>query len=230
MSDLIKVASDIGGESLKLLVVGVGETLDDLIKDHPSIERNISEVHMTLMSSEEIRGIIQKGSSELQIKFVEEVVAKIIQCAQGFPYFAHLLAQHSTVDAIRNSKTEVSIENFHAGVRRALDDVDHSIKKTYRDAVHSNRPSQFANVLYAAAMADADEFGFFTAKDLTEVPAKANGTCFSLQGVQYPLSKLSAPERREIIRKEGQEKRYQYKFSNPMMKQYIIMRRMAESH
>ncbi len=101
MSDLIKAASDIGGDSLKLLIVGVGETLDDLVKDHPSIERNIAEVHMVLMSGDEIREIVQKGSAELNLEFDPDVVEKIVQCAQGFPYFAHLLAQHSSVEALR---------------------------------------------------------------------------------------------------------------------------------
>lgn len=229
MSDFVKAASDNGSDKLKLLIVGVGETLDDLIRDHPSVERNISEVHMTLMSSSEIRELLTKGAAELQIALAPVVVDRIIDCAQGFPYFAHLLAQHSSISAIRRNSTSVTEDDFTVGLAASISEVDQSIRRSYAVATQSNQPNQLEDVLYAAACAATDEFGYFRATALTEVPAKRDGSRFTLQGIQYPLSKLTTLERGQVLLKEGSERRFRYRFANPMMKQYVIMRRMAEA-
>jgi hypothetical protein len=228
MSDLIKAASDRSGSPLTIMLVGVAETLEELVNDHPSIERNIAEVHMRLMSAEEIRERIAKGAAELGLAFDNSVVEDIVLCAQGFPYYAHLLAQHSAIRAINNKQDEVSDEDFSVGLRESIENVDQTIKLAYWKATTSNKSTTtYPDVLYAASQAKCDEFGWFTAKELTAVPAKSSGEHFSLQGIQYPLSQLTIPERGEVIKKEGHPKRYKYRFANPMMRQYVIMRRMA---
>ena len=161
MSDLIKIVADETNCPLTIMIVGVAETLDDLIKAHPSVERNISEVHMGLMESTEICELLAKGSAKVGIPFSAEAVESITYCAAGFPYFAHLIAQHCSIVAIESSADLIGRTIFEQALKRSLAEVEQTIKRAYREAVQANRPTLFPEVLLASALAAADDFGFF---------------------------------------------------------------------
>src|SRR5580700_10179297 len=62
MADTIKTLSD-NAIRTNLILVGVADSVDDLIGDHPSIERAIKQVPMPRMSKAELPEIVDNGIS-----------------------------------------------------------------------------------------------------------------------------------------------------------------------
>lgn len=223
-SDLIKAASDNVSLDLTFVVVGVSDNLEGLIEDHPSIERNVSQVFMNLMNEGEVGEILSKGEDVSQMNFTADVRKKIIEFSQGFPFYAHLLAQKASFIALSRKSKRIIMKDLRAAVQEAHQEADHSIRRAYQVATASARETTFPDVLYAAAKASCDEFGFFRLSDMAKVPLDSTGKCLKVQALQYPVSKLIADDRGNILIREGEKKRYRYRFKNPMMKQYIILR------
>jgi energy-coupling factor transporter ATP-binding protein EcfA2 len=226
-SDLIKALSDDGFRAT-ILLVGVGDSLTTLIQNHPSIERNIEQVPLPQMSREEIEGIISQGEKNLGLVFQARIKTRIVELAQGFPYYAHMLCLQTALAALNDGTLEISLAHFRAGVRRSHESVDRSIREAYNNAITSSRETTFPDVLYAAARAHADEFGGVSPTDMTYVDAKRDGSRFNINSLNYPLSKLSSPDRGEILKRVGKERRYRYRFANPMMRQYVLMKEELE--
>jgi hypothetical protein len=226
-SDLIKTLSD-DGLRTTILLVGVADSLTDLIQNHPSIERNIEQVPLPQMSSAEILEIVERGENNLSLVFPPMIKNKIVELSQGFPFYAHLLCLHTSFSALDRQSLTISTADFRNGVQRSHEAVDLSIRQAYNNAVTSSRETTFPDVLYAAAKADADEFGCFSPTDMTNVIAKRDGARFNINALNYPLSKLSSPDRGEILKRVGKERRYKYRFANPMMRQYVLMRETIE--
>ncbi len=90
MVDLIKNVSD-NNRHVTISLVGVGESITELIGEHPSVQRNLVQIEMPPMSDEEIKTIITKGCDLLGLRVVSAVLDEIAQLANGFPHYAHLL-------------------------------------------------------------------------------------------------------------------------------------------
>ena len=74
-----------------------------------------------------------------------------------------------------------------------------------------------------------DEFGAFRAVDLIEPLRQLTGNNkISVSHYTYHLGKLVAPERGSILERMGTKKRYKYRFTNPLMRPYLLMRGYAE--
>lgn len=91
LAELIKLLSD-NGSPLKLLVVGIAETADQLTAAHPSVHRCLKENKLRRMAREELALIVTQGMAKAGLTFEENVINAIIRLSSGYPHFTHLLA------------------------------------------------------------------------------------------------------------------------------------------
>ncbi len=89
-ADLIKILSDTA-PNVTLILVGIAENIHELIGEHPSIERNLVQIELPLMSDEELRVIVKTGFERLNIKPEAGVVEQVPVLSGGYPHYAHLL-------------------------------------------------------------------------------------------------------------------------------------------
>ena len=68
LAELIKNLTD-SSIPVTLFIVGVAESLDQLLGKHPSIQRSLVAVHLPLMSDKEIDRIIVAGSESAGVGF-----------------------------------------------------------------------------------------------------------------------------------------------------------------
>lgn len=96
---------------VKFALVGVAQTPQELILNHESIARQISDgcVEMPPMSDPELKEIFIKEHILLEkdnIIFSDDAIAWITEIAKGHPYYIHLLGKHSLLAAfMRHEKT-----------------------------------------------------------------------------------------------------------------------------
>jgi len=80
ISDTIKSLSDFSSP-VTLFLVGVAESIGDLVSKHESIERSLVQVRMPRMSIQEVRDIITTGVSKLEMGIEDnEVVWALLLC------------------------------------------------------------------------------------------------------------------------------------------------------
>lgn len=77
-ADVIKSLSD-NAANVTILIVGIADSVNELIGEHPSLERCIKQVRMPRMSDEELTLIITKGLDLLSMKIDSEVTHKIVR-------------------------------------------------------------------------------------------------------------------------------------------------------
>jgi hypothetical protein len=81
-TDLIKALSDFSLSST-IVLVGVSDTIANLVADHASIVRAISQVFLRRMLPIELKRILTNAEEKLGIKFTEGAAQLIVHVSQG---------------------------------------------------------------------------------------------------------------------------------------------------
>ena len=92
-ADLVKILSD-QGIDVTLVLVGVASAVGELIGEHESIGRSLVQISMPTMSRDECSAIVRAGMKSAEMTVDEGFVERVVEIAQGFPHYVHLLAQH----------------------------------------------------------------------------------------------------------------------------------------
>lgn len=158
-ADTIKGLSDYK-TGATLVIVGVADTLEQLISDHASIERNLKQIPLPRLSTDDICSIVSSRYDEIELEYKEGIVEYMARFAHGFPYYAHLFGQSTGLATIGNGRTTVTIDDVSQGLIMAADSAEGSVKQSYYNAVSSNRPDSIhRDVLLACAVMPGDELG-----------------------------------------------------------------------
>ncbi len=116
-------------------------------------------------------------------------------------------------------------------IQRVLVRSQESIQEEYAIATHSNRSdSLYRHVLLACALAETDERGTFTplsvCKPLTAILKRSKEV--EIAAFQQHLKKFIAKERGEILVRKGTDRAYRFRFRDPIMQPYVIMKGISE--
>ncbi|HZH28537.1 MAG TPA: AAA family ATPase [Azospirillaceae bacterium] len=227
LAELIKNLTD-ASVPVTLLIVGVAETVNQLLGKHPSIQRSLVSVHLPLMSGQEVDRLILAGAEAAGITFPADVRERIALFAKGLPYYGQLLSLHTARNALGRGDSTVTMQDLAYGVQRCVAEAERSVVDAYTVAVGTDRRTSFADVLYLAAQCPADEFGVFNPADMAQVPLGPDKAGMPLLSLQYPLSRLVEPERGAVLERIAEAGGFRYRFRHQMMRQYVLMRQARE--
>jgi Cdc6-like AAA superfamily ATPase len=224
MADTIKMLSDYSVPAT-ILLIGVADSVDELIKEHESIERALVQVPMPRMSDDEVREIISNGLARLKMQIDQDALDHMVNLSQGIPYITHLLALHAARASAQASMTTIKASHLSTGIERALDQWQQSIKSAYYDATKSPQPGHiYKEVLLACALAEIDDLRYFTAAAVRKPLRIITGRQYEIPNFAKHLKELSDPVRGQILQRTGEKRRIRYRFSSPILRPYIIMR------
>jgi energy-coupling factor transporter ATP-binding protein EcfA2 len=227
MSDTIKTLSDRAVDTT-LVIAGVGDSLEQLIHEHQSIDRAIIQIPMQRMSRDELIAIVTKGLARISELTIEAGLDKrMAEISKGLPHYMHLLAKHSALSAISNGRREIIRSDYEYALKTSTEDKSQTLGHAYLNATHSAKESLFEEVLLACALA-TDVKGFFGAKDVRAPLAKIMKKPVKIEAYIRHLDKFSQEPRGPILKKEGQKRRFQYSFIDPMMQPYVLMKGITE--
>lgn len=222
VAETIKALSDYS-VPVTIVVVGVGDSVDALIRSHSSIERALVQIRMPRMRQDELAQIVSKAMNELDMQCEAAARTRIVALAQGLPHYVHLLGLHATRHALEVRRLEVRVADVEEGIRRAVAQASQSVLDSYVRAVRSNRKEAlFAKVLLACALAETDELGFFKPSSVRE-PLARMGTPMEIPAFASHLNKFSSDDRGNVLKKAGQQRRYRYRFRNPLLQPFVVM-------
>jgi hypothetical protein len=225
LAELIKIMSD-ASVPVTMLLIGVADDVRELFGKHPSLQRTLVTVPMPLMPRRDLEGLIAAGEAHAGLTFVPEVREAIIDFAQGLPYQAQLLCLFAARNAVRRNSRQVERDDLRYAVERAAEEAEVRIREAYGQAVGTPVESAFQDVLYHAARARSDEFGSFTAADVAAAGPPTDGEG-SLLALQYPLKKLTEPERGSVLRRIMSATGPRYQFCSQMFRNYVLVNQAA---
>jgi Cdc6-like AAA superfamily ATPase len=227
MADTIKTLSDRDVDAT-LVLVGVADTVEELIREHASIDRALVQIPMPRMSKEELIDAVARGMARLpQLTLEDGIADRIAIISKGLPHFVHLLAKHSVLIAIDDGRQAVNSKDYEKALQIAIEEKSHTLGQAYRKATHSGRENTFEEVLLACALA-TDEHGFFGAKDVRAPLSRILNRPVRIEAYIRHLDKFSQEERGSVLKKEGQSRKFQYSFAEPMMQPYVLMKGLSE--
>ncbi len=226
-SDTIKTLSD-HAVAATVVLVGVADSVDQLIAEHQSVERALVQVPMPRMSITEIQQIINNGLLALEMTIEPGALGKISLFSQGLPHYAHLLGLHATRTALDEElSTHITTDIVDRAITKALQDAQQSIHSAYHQATLSSRKDNlFAEVLLSCALALQDSLGFFAAQDVRQPMREITGKPYEIPSFAQHLNEFSE-KRGPILKKTGGKRRYRYRFTNPLMQPFVIMQGFA---
>jgi Cdc6-like AAA superfamily ATPase len=227
-ADTIKTLSD-HAVPATVILVGVADSVDQLITEHESIQRALVQIKMPRMSRDEIKEILTKGLTLLEMTIDATTVDRIAVLSQGLPHYAHLLGLHSSRVALESLSTHVDVNVLDTAVQRSIEAAQQSIRSAYHQAIVSARKDNlFADVLLSCALARTDEMGTFAAQDVRTPLRAMTGKPYDIPTFAQHLNEFSETKRGDILKKMGQTRRFRYRFTNPLMPPFVIMRGFTE--
>jgi Cdc6-like AAA superfamily ATPase len=227
-ADTIKTLSDHAVRATVLLV-GVADSVDQLIEEHQSVERALVQVRMPRMSIDEIKQIINTGVARLEMMIDVAALERISLFSQGLPHYAHLLGLHTVRTALDDeSSSHVKIATVDAATKKALQDAQQSVRSACHKATLSTRKDTlFSDVLLSCALAPQDSLGWFAAQDVRQPLREITGKQYDIPSFAQHLNEFSEPKRGPILEKTGARKRYRFRFINPLVQPFVIMQGFA---
>lgn len=226
LADTIKTLSDHVVPSTVVLV-GVARSLGDLIGEHESIVRNLAQIEMPRMSRKELAEIVVKGCEECALSAHPAAVERIVSLSEGLPHYTHLLSLHAGQHVVKDDRTEITMGDVNAAIPLAV--ARHTIQSDYLQATRSTKADNlYPQVLLACALAQKNALGYFTAGAIREPLEVIAGRRIDIPAFARHLKQFLEAKRGAVLQREGEPRRYFYRFTDPIFQPYVILRGLSE--
>lgn len=227
LADTIKTLAD-HSTPTTLVLVGVADSVDELIEYHESLERSLLQIRMPRMSPSELLEIVDRGAEALTMSVAPQARLTIAERSEGLPHFTHLLCLYAFQRAVTDDRTNVTAQDVIEATKVAVSKAQQSILSAYhRATISQQKDTLYAKVLLACALAPADALGYFAARDIREPLSRIAGKKYEIPAFSRHLNELSTGSRGPILQQTGSERRYRFRFLNPMMQPFIVMQGLA---
>jgi Cdc6-like AAA superfamily ATPase len=220
ISNTIKALSD-HIERITLCPVGVAEDLDALLEGHLSAVRAIVQVRMPRMTGDELTDIVERGLKRLEMDIDADALRLVRVIPRGLPQYAHLLAQEGARQALLNDRSEIRRQDVMEGLKVGLSKLDRSLSRAYEEATYSPRKTRLKEVLLACAIAKLGDMGDFSPSDLRAPYSRIIDEHVDIDRFNPQLTTLATT--RDILVREGEERRWRYRFRDPLMEPYVLL-------
>lgn len=219
LADTIKQVSD-RGVPLSFLIVGVSDSLEELLGRHASIQRNVVSVPLPLLTDAEANEILELGSREAKLDYPQPIREAIIRLARGVPYIVQLLGLHAGEQALRRGADTVNDADLQLAIEQAATEIDPRIAVIYEELTEGGLDSGMRHLLLTIATSHHDRFARFLVQDV-------NG---ELRLAGHPVH----PARWERLVDSGAVRSCRsagfglYTFAEPMLLHYVLLRAAIE--
>lgn len=227
LSETIKGVSD-AGINATIIVVGVGDSVNELVRGHKSITRCSEEVLMPRMNSDEMRKLLDIRIAQLGMKLEPDARSKIISLAKGLPSFAHALGRSAVFSAISRRIKTVTENDVDKGIADTVSSSKQTLKTTYEEATNSNHGrARLKHLITACAITRPDASGWFTPKDVEDPFSRIMGIHRRVDHFNSNLKDFATEKRGNILQMKGGERAHRFRFTDSAMQPYVLMKGIA---
>lgn len=224
VGSLIKSLSS---DEVKFAICGIGRDLSDLVEDHGSVERLLEQgvVEVKPMSDLESAQIVRTAERLFRgaIHFDDEVVPKIVNISQGYPYFVQLVGKECVSKANTRGTTRVSSDIYN----EVLDDIRSgrafpTLESAYQRAIGSSPDRQLLLHLLADQPEEQMQFNEEVGRVLLR-RARKDAEDLDVQYVDQLVPRLVEKKYGPVLVR-ATERQGIYEFTNPVFRLYVRLR------
>jgi len=227
MANTIKASSD-QRVPLTIVLVGVADTIDELISQHESIDRNLVQIQMPRMSSEEVKEIVEGGLKALDFSIDEEALSFICYFAQGLPAAAHHIGLRLSYLLIDTKKTTATKIEVIQALISVIEGMGQSLLNDWNRAISSPRPNAlWKQVLLACSLAPRNELGWFRPNDVADMFRLVTNNSSYGVGTYSQHLHILADNRGKVLERRGSAHRFEFRFKKPLFQSYILMKALT---
>jgi uncharacterized protein len=153
IAELIKVMHDMR-PPLRLIMCGIGKTLDEIIGSHLSASRAIAPYELPRISYDARWAIVTNAANKLHFEVGHDFLIRISQISDGFPYYVHLIAENLFWEIFDHRMEHVSAtsNDFHRAINKAIERAEAPLREAYNFAIQKTTNSpDYEEALWAAA-------------------------------------------------------------------------------
>jgi Cdc6-like AAA superfamily ATPase len=230
VANTIKALSD-NGTNVTIIIVGVADNVTQLIENHESIQRCTEQIPMPRMTADELSEVLDKRLRQLGYTITGDAKWKIINLAKGLPAYVHGLGKHACLSTLVVGGRQ-HIEELHvdAAIDGLIASSDRTFKDSYDAATRSAQPDNLLKeVLTACALAKVDESGYFRPAAVKEPLSGILGKSVEIANFQNHLKAFIDPKRKAILQRDGEPRAYRFRFRQPAMQPFVLMKGMTEN-
>jgi hypothetical protein len=227
LADTIKSLSDHAVDAT-IIIVGVADSIDELIAQHRSVERALVQIQMPRMSEGELFSIIEKGFAQATMDIEFNAKCQIAALSQGLPHNAHELGLRTGYASLEAGNLKAGRGDVETAIRQAVGNAQQTLVTAYCQAVASPHENIYKETLLAAALAKTDDLGYFAASDLRKPLALITSKEYGIDGYMRHLNTFCEESRGQVLERKGEKRRYRFRFSSPIMEPYVILRGVAD--
>lgn len=152
-ADLIKQLSD-QEINLRLVICGIGRSLEQLIGLHLSTDRYLATVPLDQITHDARWKILEAAAERFSIHIDRDSIIRIGQISDGFPYYVHLIGEKIFWEMLDDNSAvdRMSINHYKNGINIAIEEAQTSLRQAYELATqkHSNS-DDYEEVLWSVA-------------------------------------------------------------------------------
>lgn len=213
-SSIVKACSS---DFVKFGIIGIGENISELIKDHSSINRQIDLIDVPLMPTSERSQIIDRAEYRIDslIRFDDNAKNEICEKSEGFPYFVHLLGKEAMLIAFERSGTTVVLSDIEILSKKISEGRLNTIfENIYHDAVGNSQQRELLLKLFSEAADNQihSEPIYSVAKDM------------EISNPSRLMKKLTSPDNSTTTPVLTKIRDKYYRFTDPVFKVYARIR------
>jgi Cdc6-like AAA superfamily ATPase len=228
VADTIKYLSDYGSRAT-VVILGVADNVSDLFGGHPSIQRNVQQIRMPRMSTQELLAIILKCMPLLGMEIEAKVSDLVVELSQGLPTYTHLICQNAALSAARRESMKIDVSDFHRSIDICIDEADETVKEAYFKAIRSSKPSnKYKEALLACALAKTNDKGYFASADVRAPYSEIMKRELDIPDFARHLRAFCDDDRGPALLRMGSARSHEYRFADPLVRPYAIIRGVAE--
>jgi hypothetical protein len=203
---------------VKFGIVGIGSNVEELIENHSSIGRQITNILVNPMPSNELRQIIKVAIDSLKgaIIFEKEVEEAMIKDSEGFPYFIHLLGKELLLETFKKQRKIATLETYDH-IKKRLTEGKISITQEFRYCSLCRTSSETELMLKLFALAEQN---YILTEDIYD---QAREIYDLTKPSQYMDTLLNSTEISPVLT-FSRDKRH-VRFSDPIFKIYAKIRK-----
>jgi hypothetical protein len=155
---------------------------------------------------------------------------KTVMLARGLPFYVHMLGKHAFQHCVSDRRLIVTDSDVDVAMDTFISQTEQSFYEDYRRSTESNQAdANFRQVLLACALAKTDESGFFSPTSVIAPLTKILKRPIQHANFQRHLTEFISEERGNVLIRRGKERQYRYRFKDPMMQPYIIMKGIRDN-
>lgn len=226
LSQLMKVFMDLSDDypELKIIALGAVDTARQVVDYDHEMRNRVAEVHVSLMTEQEIAGIISKGEGALNVKFNPEIKELVSRHSNGLASVCHHLCLNmcsaaGVIQTAQGEPVELTRKHFESAVKTYVEEASDSIKSAFDKALKQRRKTQYDNArLILEALSSLGEAG--TARTEIHKRIQRNESKYPEANLKYLLQKLCTLEYGAIIRFDSNSGLYS--FADPIYRAYAI--------